>query len=62
MAATYAYLPGQVYVSLGVIDQVDLLQPQRHAHAGNTLPWLDIHDELPRDTASAREALQRRAE
>lgn len=60
LAATYAYLPDQIYVSLGVIDQADALQPQHHAHAGNTLPWLHIHDDLPRDTESARDALKRR--
>ena len=59
LAATYAYLPDQLYVSLGVIDQAEALQPERHAHAGNTLAWLKIDDDLPRDCASARQALMR---
>ena len=59
LAATYAYLPGQIYVSLGAIDQADSLPPDRHAHAGNTLTWLKIEDDLPRDCASARAALIR---
>lgn len=62
LAATYAYLPGQIYLSLGLIDQADALPPQRHAHAGNALTWLNIHDDLPRDTASSRQALRRSSE
>ena len=59
LAATYTYLPAQIYVSLGLIDQADALPPGRHAHSGNALSWLDIQDDLPRDTASARQALRR---
>lgn len=59
LAATYAYLPDQVYLPLGLIDQADMLPPQRHAYAGKTLTWLNIQDGLPRDTASSRQSLRR---
>lgn len=59
LTATYDYLPGQVYVSLGVLDQCDTLVPEGHSHADNTLPWLHIADDLPRSSGSARETLTR---
>jgi hypothetical protein len=59
LAATYAYLPNQIYLSLGLIDQADTLAPERHAHAGNRLSWLHIQDDLPRDTGSARRSLNK---
>ena len=57
LAGQYDYLPGQIYVSLGLIDQADALAPDRHSHAANALPWLHIADDLPRDAASRRDAL-----
>ena len=58
IAATYDYLPGQVYVPLGLIDQASDLPPALHAHAGSKLPWLHISDDLPREDASSRARLQ----
>lgn len=57
LAGQYDYLPGQIYVSLGLIDQADTLAPDRHSHAASAMPWLHIADDLPRDAASGREAL-----
>ena len=57
MAATFDYLPGQTYVPLGVIDQAAELVPQIHCHADQALPWLSLHDALPRESGSARDAL-----
>ncbi len=57
IAATYAYLPDQVYVSLGLIDQASDVPPSLHAHADNALSWLCLNDDLPRDQASARARL-----
>ncbi|MEM9319625.1 MAG: GFA family protein [Pseudomonadota bacterium] len=57
--ARYDYLVGQVYVSLGCLDQAAELAPSRHAHHDAKLPWLDLADDLPRDAASARDALRR---
>lgn len=58
LAATYDYLPDQVYIPLGIIDQVDTLAPQSHAQTASALAWLHISDDLPRDGASARDRLQ----
>lgn len=59
MTAIYDYLPDQIYVSLGVLDQADQLEPQGHSHADNQLPWLHIKDDLPRASGSARSTLGR---
>ena len=58
LAATYDYLPDQVYLPLGLLDQADTLQPEGHGHTDSALPWLHIDDDLPRDGASARDRLQ----
>ncbi|OED34996.1 hypothetical protein AB833_31560 [Chromatiales bacterium (ex Bugula neritina AB1)] len=53
LTGRYAYLPGQVYLSVGVIDQAADLAPQIHAHDAERLPWLHI-DDLERLAATAR--------
>ncbi|HID67190.1 MAG TPA: GFA family protein [Roseibacterium sp.] len=58
LAATYGYLPGQIYIPLGIIDQAATLQPQGHSHTDSALPWFHIDDTLPRDQGSARVRLQ----
>lgn len=57
IAAQFDYLPGQLYVSIGLLDQADLLKPQLHSHADQRLNWLDINDHLPRLHGSARDDL-----
>lgn len=58
LASAYDYLPGQVYVSLGLLDQADVLPPRLHAHDANRLGWLCIADDLPREGASSRARLK----
>ncbi len=58
MAAAYDYLPGQLYVPLGLFDQAADLAPKVHAHAENRLPWLHIEDGVERIEGSSREMLQ----
>lgn len=58
MAAAFDYLPGQVYVPLGVIDQAGQLPPRLHAHAAERLGWLHIEDDLPRAVGTSRAALR----
>ncbi len=58
LAATFDYLPGQVYVPLGLLDQADILPPKLHSHADKCLPWLQIKDDLPREHGSARDSLR----
>ena len=57
LAASYAYLPGQVYVALGLLDQAEALAPDIHAHAANRLTWLHITDDLPHSDGSSRDHL-----
>lgn len=57
LAAAFGYLPDQSYVPLGILDQADQLRPVMHSHAGSTLPWLHIEDDLPRADKSGRDAL-----
>ncbi|WP_290558327.1 GFA family protein [Aestuariivita sp.] len=58
LAATYAYLPGQIYVPLGLLDQAADLPPRLHAHADARLTWLHIHDDMPRIEGSSRDQLK----
>ncbi|WP_299968343.1 GFA family protein [uncultured Roseobacter sp.] len=57
LAACYAYLPGQLYVPLGLLDQAAELPPCLHSHHASRLPWLHLTDDLPRQGASARASL-----
>jgi len=57
LAARFDYLPGQVYVPLGLLDQADALPPRFHAHYGACAPWLHIRDDAARDAGSARDRL-----
>ena len=57
LAATFDYLPGQVYVPLGILDQAAEIAPENHCHSDAALPWLHMEDGLPRDAGSARERL-----
>ena len=57
LTGRYDYLPGQVYISLGLLDQANDLAPQMHAHASQRLCWLHIDDDLERATSSARDQL-----
>lgn len=57
LAARFDYLPGQLYVPLGVLDQTADLPPVLHCHAGAALPWLQIDDGLERAEASGRDTL-----
>ncbi|WP_153768282.1 GFA family protein [Labrenzia sp. CE80] len=58
IAGSYDYLPGQTYISLGLLDQIDVLSPQMHAHADARPDWLCIKDDLPRFSSSSRDKLK----
>ncbi|NMM43869.1 GFA family protein [Rhodospirillaceae bacterium KN72] len=57
LTGRYDYLPGTVYIALGILDQAADLAPRLHAHAAACLPWLRIEDDLHRDNGSARDRL-----
>lgn len=62
LAATFDYLPGQIYVPVGVLDFAPDLMPAIHCHAEKMLPWLHDLDGLPRHEQSARSSLLRAEE
>lgn len=57
MAARFTYLPGQIYLPLGVLEQAERLAPEVHCHAGAQMPWLHLEDGLPRCADSGRDVL-----
>ncbi|MEM0943708.1 MAG: GFA family protein [Pseudomonadota bacterium] len=57
LAAAFDYLPGQIYVPIGILEDAPSLAPSLHCHAENALPWLCLSDDLPRQEGSARAAL-----
>lgn len=59
LAAIFDYLPGQVYVPLGLLDQAAELSPRLHCHSDARLPWLHIADDLDRAAGSGRDVLAR---
>ena len=54
LTGRYDYLPGQVYISLGVIDQANDLEPKIHSHESERFTLLRIDDDLERVAATAR--------
>jgi len=57
LASRFEYLPDQVYVPLGVIDQADELEPTLHSYEARRLPWLHIQDTAERFETSSRARL-----
>jgi hypothetical protein len=57
LACRYDYLPGQVYIALGLLDQASELAPQVHAHEAQRLPWLSIVDTIERFAQTSRSRL-----
>ncbi|MEM7487934.1 MAG: GFA family protein, partial [Pseudomonadota bacterium] len=60
-AARWDYLPGQIYVPVGLFDRAEDLVPTMHAHGDAALPWLHIQDDLLHLHGSARRALNETA-
>ncbi|UUX48847.1 GFA family protein [Nisaea acidiphila] len=58
LTGRYDYLPGKVYVALGLIDQAGDFPPELHSHHDNCLSWLHIEDGLERHSGSARSRLK----
>ena len=56
-AASYDYLPGQIFIPVGIFHDPSSLVPTTHAHAENAVSWLHLTDGLPRTHGSAREIL-----
>ncbi|MEL6610385.1 MAG: GFA family protein [Pseudomonadota bacterium] len=56
--ARYDYLPGQVYVPVGLFEDPNAIAPESHSHTGEQVTWLCLADDLPRDNASGRARLR----
>ena len=57
IAARFDYLPGQIYVPLGLLDQLNALPPQVHAHFAARADWLHVRDDAEKNAGSARDRL-----
>ncbi|MBY6155481.1 GFA family protein [Vannielia litorea] len=57
LAASFSYLPGTMWLPMGLLDQAADLAPTLHCYAGEALPWLHISDDLPREQGSGHEVL-----
>lgn len=44
--------PGELDVNLATLDHPEAVPPQYHIHTTSQMPWLDIHDGLPRYAGS----------
>ncbi len=58
LAARFDYLPGQVYVPVGLLDDAGAFPPELHCHSGSQLSWLHLSDDLPRERESGRATLR----
>ena len=58
LTGRYDYLPDQVFISMGVIDQANNLAPELHAHEAQRITWLHIDDHIERSNATASDALK----
>ncbi|MGF1471905.1 MAG: GFA family protein [Rubrobacteraceae bacterium] len=47
-------LPGEIYLSIGVFDEPDIIEPGGHSWFSSKLDWLHIKDDLPRYGKSSR--------
>lgn len=57
LLSSYDYLPGQIYVALGCLDQAAEYPPELHCHDRSRLPWLCLTDDLHREADSGRGSL-----
>lgn len=57
LTGRYEYLPGQIYIAVGLIDQADDFPPSVHAHYSGKYKWLHLEDDLPKSDGSSRKRL-----
>jgi len=58
LLASFDYLPDQVYVPLGIMNDLDALAPRLHCHTSSKASWLHLADDLPHESASGRDQLR----
>lgn len=54
IAGRYDYLPGKVFLPIGILDQADQLEPQLHAHHSSKLCWFEVVDDLEKIPGSSK--------
>lgn len=47
-------LPGEIYFLVGVFDEPDKFEPERHSWFSQKLNWLHLGDDAPRHQESSR--------
>ncbi len=57
LAARFDYLPGQVYVPIGLLDQADQMPASIECHHDARLPWLELAGARATEGGSARDSL-----
>lgn len=57
LKAKFDYIPGQIYVPVGIMDDADAVAPKMHCYINAKPQWLHLSDELPRETGSGRAKL-----
>ena len=57
LKAWFAYLPDQVYLPLGVLDQAPDMAPRHHCYVQDAMPWIHVDDGLPRSDDSGAQIL-----
>jgi hypothetical protein len=56
---TFAYHEAaRIYVTIGSLDHPERAIPERHYGIESQLPWLHIHDDLPREATEDNEKLR----
>lgn len=54
LAAVFDYLPGKVWVPLGILDQADRMPPASHSWWDRRMPWLHLSDDATKLPGSSR--------
>ena len=47
-------LSGEIYFSVGILDDPEAFEPRAHSWHSRKLGWMDLHDDLPRHEESSR--------
>lgn len=47
-------LPGEVYLAIGIFDEPERLEPEKHSWHGQKIGWFEISDHLPRFEQTSR--------
>jgi hypothetical protein len=55
MAIAGTRWPGEVHLHAGSLLEPSAIEPDRHVHAREQLPWAEVQDDLPRFEKTSRE-------